>query len=225
MDSMFRKRLARLLWPKYSFNVDLVNRNAQMWREIENHRRLGAREFATREQMYAFLNPQVPISYLEFGVWRGDSMRAWTRLNCNLESRFYGFDSFEGLPEEWQLSFGGELKASQFDVDGKFPDFADNRVQFFKGWFQRTLGSFLAGAELLHPIVVHNDSDLHYSNHYVLSCLDRILRPGDMVIFDEYGSPMNEFLAWEEYKRAFMREARCLSMSAHSMQAAFVLTN
>lgn len=91
MDSMFRKRLARLLWPRYSFNVDLVNRNAQMWREIETHRRLGAKEFATREQMYAFLNPQVPISYLEFGVWRGDSMRACTQLNCNLESRFYRF--------------------------------------------------------------------------------------------------------------------------------------
>lgn len=225
MDSMFRKRLARLLWPKYSFSVDLMNRNAQMWCEIERHKSLGAKEFATREQMYAFLNPQVPISYLEFGVWRGDSMRAWTQLNHNMQSRFYGFDSFEGLPEDWRLSFGDVLNAKQFDVDGRIPDLDDTRVQFVKGWFQQTLASFLASKTLIHPIVIHNDSDLHSSTQYVLSCLDRTLLPGDIVIFDEYGSPLNEFFAWEEYKRAFMREAKCVSMSEHSMQAAFVLTN
>jgi len=202
-----------------------MNRNAQMWREIENHKRLGAKEFTTREQMYEFLNPQGPISFLEFGVWRGDSIRTWTQLNDNMQSRFYGFDSFEGLPENWQLSFGDVLHAKRFDVDGRIPDLADNRVQFIKGWFQRTLGNFLASTELIHPIVIHNDSDLHSSTQYVLSCLDKSLLPGDIVIFDEYGSPLNEFFAWEEYKRAFMREAKCISMSAHSMQAAFVLTN
>jgi O-methyltransferase len=224
MDSIFRKRLARLLWPRYSFGFDLVNRNAQMWREIDKYRELGVKEFATREQMYEFLNPQVPVSYLEFGVWHGDSLRMWTQLNRRAESRFYGFDSFEGLPEDWHHSFGVVTDTKRFDVNGQMPSIADDRVGFVKGWFQHTLGNFLSSTELRHPIIVHNDSDLHSSTQYVLSRLDEILRPGDIIIFDEYSSPLNEFLAWEEYKRAFMRGAKCISMSQNWSQAAFVLT-
>ena len=35
-----------------------------------------------------------PINYLEFGVYTGESLRKWTALSNNTDSRFYGFDSF-----------------------------------------------------------------------------------------------------------------------------------
>ena len=92
-----------------------------------------------------------------------------------------------------------------------------------KGWFQNTLRDFLERSELSHPIVVHNDSDLHSSTHYTLSTLDPFLKAGDVVIFDEYSSAINEYLAWEQYKRAFMREAKCVGMSDRWTQAAFVI--
>lgn len=42
------------------------------------------------------------ILLLEFGVYKGDSMREFLRLNDSPNSLFYGFDSFEGLPEIWR---------------------------------------------------------------------------------------------------------------------------
>ncbi len=47
----------------------------------------------------------------------------------------------------------------------------------------------------------------------MVSTLDPVLEAGDVIIFDEYSSPANEYLAWEQHKRAFMRKAECIGMS------------
>ncbi len=39
------------------------------------------------------------IHYIEFGVSKADSFKWWLKANSNADSRFYGFDTFEGLPE------------------------------------------------------------------------------------------------------------------------------
>ena len=103
------------------------------------------------------------------------------------------------------------------------PVFADQRVGLVKGWFQRTLRDFLSRTVFRHPIVVHIDSDLHSSALYVLSTLDPYLGAGDIVIFDEFTSPLNEYMAWREYSRAFMREAECIAMSDRWSQVTFAL--
>src|SRR6516162_2994666 len=54
-----------------------------------------------RLEMYRYVDEtsirQEAIDYLEFGVFQGESIRRWTNLNKNKDSRFFGFDSFEGL--------------------------------------------------------------------------------------------------------------------------------
>jgi hypothetical protein len=60
--------------------------------------------FAGREQIWTNLFHDAVgrtsrILLLEFGVWKGYSIKYFASLNTNTESRFVGFDSFEGLPE------------------------------------------------------------------------------------------------------------------------------
>src|SRR5437879_13248879 len=40
-----------------------------------------------------------PFNYMEFGVAQGQSFRWFMQQNKHPESRFYGFDTFTGLPE------------------------------------------------------------------------------------------------------------------------------
>lgn len=41
------------------------------------------------------------INYLEFGVADGYSFLWWMHQNANPDSRFYGFDTFTGLPVDF----------------------------------------------------------------------------------------------------------------------------
>ena len=224
---MTKKLLARLLWPRYSLGADLLNRNAQMFsrlREYDGSATLA--RFGSRTAMYRAVNgtfENTAITYLEFGVWKGASLRDWTEINKHPDSRFFGFDSFEGFPEVWDHGFGHTTKKEHFSLGGEIPHLVDSRVRLIKGWFQETLRDFLAENHLSHPITVHIDCDLHSSTLFVLATLNSILKPGDVIIFDEYTSPANEFLAWEEYLRAFLREARCIAMSDRWSQTAFTL--
>jgi hypothetical protein len=197
-----------------------------MFAAIHGYEQESVRRFANRVQMYSAVNERlgdIPITYLEFGVWKGESLQAWTNLNTNQRSRFYGFDSFEGLPEQWDHGFGHATVKRQFNLNGAMPAVSDSRVKLVKGWFQHTLRGFLHETEIHHPVVVHVDSDLHSSAMYTLCTLDPILQSCDIIMFDEYTSPSNEYLAWEEYKRAFMRRAECIAMSDRWSQVSFVL--
>jgi len=226
MKSAVRKRLAHFFWPRYSLTFDLVNRHAQFLETVNSYPAEGIREFPDRAALHAGVSRiigNVPITYLEFGVWKGESILAWTKLNTNPGSRFYGFDSFEGLPEDWVHHPGTVTGRGRFSLNGEAPAIPDSRVKLVRGWFQHTLRGFLREVSLPHPIIVHNDSDLHSSTLYTLTTLDPCLEAGDIIMFDEYSSPLNEHLAWEEYKRAFMREADCIAMSHNWWHTVFQL--
>ena len=210
--SILTKRIAATLFPRYSRSLDLVNANARMQRWIEaipaSVPRVPDRA-AVDDYLAAHVIKGSAIDYLEFGVYRGDSMRAWTGRSPNPASRFFGFDSFEGLPEHWTGKFG----AGAFDTGGQIPQIADDRVSFVKGWFQHTLPGFLDDFTPMNRLVVNNDSDLYSSSMFVLAKLDRLMVPGTILVFDEFTSPLHEFRAFEDYLSAFMRAARPLVMT------------
>jgi len=219
MHQTSKKRIAAKLWPRYSFTVEHLNYNARLFSWINKQ---SVPSFPSRFELYSYLAESLAtISYLEFGVWKGDSIRRWSALNHSPESRFFGFDSFEGLPEEWHHGRGGSTSTAHFNLSGDVPCFDDPRIIPVRGWFQRTMPDFLKSFERNGPMVINNDSDLYSSTIYVLSKLDEIVLPGDLIVFDEFSSPANEFKAWTEYTNAFMRKTECIGMSNQWSQVAF----
>jgi hypothetical protein len=77
------------------------------------------------------------VLYLEFGVYKGNSMQYWSRRLTNPDAHLAGFDSFEGLPEA-----GGFWGKGEFDTNGTVPHIDDARVEFYKGWFRDTLPAY-----------------------------------------------------------------------------------
>jgi len=142
-----------------------------------------------------------PIDYLEFGVYRGASLKWWCEHITCPEAHFYGFDCFEGLPEDW-----GVAGAGTFDTGGKLPAINDRRNKFVVGQFQHTLRPFLEQHPLQRRKVIHMDADLYTSTLYVLAHLAPHLRAGDVLIFDEFGSlrmSQHEFRAFEDFCASF----------------------
>ena len=206
------KRIASIAWPKHIGIVDSLNGHAKYMSWLKDHCR-DVPQVKTRFELYDYLErnyiKSAPIDYLEFGVYRGESFEKWLAVNNNAESRFFGFDSFEGLPEAWNPRF----KKGAFDVDGAVPQIDDARGLFVKGWFQHSLPGFLGSFAPRGRLVLHNDSDLYSSTIYVLSQMDHLIAPGTLLIFDEFASPLHEFRAFNDYCSAFMRDARPIVMT------------
>jgi len=179
-----------------------------------------------REALYEYVNKEVlgngEIDYLEFGVYRGESLMAWVQLNSNPNSRFYGFDTFTGHPEAWQ-KFSGTVKEGTFDAGGALPRIADGRVSFYKGLFRETLAPFLKDYRGGRTAVVHNDCDLYSATLYVLTQVDRIAKHGTIIIFDEFTSLLDEFRALEDYCAAYRRNYEVVASTPHNIQIAIRL--
>lgn len=140
---------------------------------------------------------------------RGETLQWWVQHNSDPESRFFGFDTFEGLPEDWV----GKRKGS-FSAEGRAPDISDPRCHFEVGLFAETLDGFLEREALRHPMVVHLDADLYTSTQCVFEHLGSRFAVGDVLIFDEIGAPRamtSEFRAWDEFVRATGTRARILA--------------
>jgi O-methyltransferase len=140
-----------------------------------------------------------PITYLEFGVYRGESLKSWLHSVSNPASRFIGFDTFTGLPERWRPT----EPAGHFDAKGRVPDVNDDRCTFEVGLFQETLPQFVAGADLSRKLIVNLDADMFTSTLFVLTTLAPYFKPGDLIFFDEFSCPLDEFRAFEEFVSSF----------------------
>lgn len=131
---------------------------------------------------------------LEFGVHTGASIRRVARRWA--ERRFYGFDSFEGFPQDgrrdWQQDFAVNA----------LPEVPWN-VELVQGWFRDTLPPFLE--RVRGPIAfLHIDCDIYSSTHDVFTALEAAgrLQPGMVICFDDLlnynGYLWNEMLALHE---------------------------
>jgi O-methyltransferase len=138
-----------------------------------------------------------PVNYLEFGVASGQSFRWFLSQITNPESRFYGFDTFTGLPEDF-----GVFKKGMFNNNTRPPQIADNRVKFYQGLFQQTLPGFLHELNNDKRNIIMLDADLYSATLYALASLAPFLKKDDIIFFDEFAVPTHEFKAFHDFVKS-----------------------
>lgn len=155
--------------------------------------------FYSREELWKFAlgNTTNDGLHLEFGVADGYSLNNIAPQKKS--TQFYGFDSFEGLPESW-YGTNGYLKGA-FDRSGLLPEVPKN-VELIAGWFEETLPKFLDKFQEKISFI-HLDADIYSSTNYVLSLLNSRISTNTILVFDEYhgypGWKNGEKKAWEEF--------------------------
>lgn len=132
--------------------------------------------------------------HLEFGVYSGNTINHIAIQKT--ENKIYGFDSFEGLPEDWR----SEFKEGMFLVDN-LPKVEQN-VELIKGWFCDTLPEFTKEHNE-QCAFLHIDCDIYSSTKTVFNALDNQIVSGTIIVFDEYFNYPNwqehEFKAFQEF--------------------------
>ena len=159
------------------------------------------------------------IYYLEFGVASGSSFGWWLSKNKNPNSKFFGFDTFNGLPEDWGIFKKGEMAPNKLTFD-------DNRFQFVQGLFQISVPKFLEEVKFESNIrkVIHLDADLFSSTLFALTSLANYLKPGDILMFDEFCVPNHEFFAFNIFADSFLFHYKTLGAVNNYLQVALKVT-
>jgi O-methyltransferase len=159
------------------------------------------------------------LLYLEFGVASGSSFFWWMKKNTHPASAFRGFDSFEGLPEEWGGFKKGAMSFGQKELK-------DDRAEFIPGIFQESLHPFIELNKTLlqiKPKIIHLDADLFSSTIFVLSQLFPYLKKGDIIFFDEFNVANHEFLAFKIFTESFYVKLRPIGAVNNFYQTAFIV--
>ena len=149
--------------------------------------------FNRKEKLWDFVAGKIPAAGLmmECGVWKGKSINHMAGLHP--ERTLHGFDSFEGLSEDWA---GVNHAAGHFDLGGVLPAVEAN-VTLTPGWVDDTLPPFLE-ANTGPVAYLHVDTDTYSPAKTILSLVGPRLETGSIVVFDELIGYPN----WEagEYK-------------------------
>ncbi|MDQ3526244.1 MAG: class I SAM-dependent methyltransferase [Chloroflexota bacterium] len=163
--------------------------------------------FPTRRQLHqaAIGARQSSGLVLEFGVAAAQSINFIADMLKT--ERIYGFDSFEGLPEDWTNLY----RKGYFAAHG-LPEVRDN-VELVVGWFDKTLPSFLEQ----HPEDVsylHVDCDLYASTKIIFDLLGHRIKPGTVIVFDEYFN----YPTWRDHEhKAFSEFVAAHELKFHNL--------
>jgi predicted O-methyltransferase YrrM len=157
--------------------------------------------FGSRIELWNYVIDEISqlkgeVNVLEFGVWKGESINYFAKKLP--KARIIGFDSFEGLQEDWE---GYIPVKGTFGLGGITPAVLEN-VVLIKGWFEHTLPPFLHTFKSQISIL-HIDCDTYTPTQLILESLQNSLQSGSIIVFDEYfgypGWENHEHRAWTEF--------------------------
>ena len=112
--------------------------------------------------------------FYEFGVWMGASFKYLSKQF----SKGYGFDTFEGLPENW-----GDISKGSYSSYGQIPEVINGN--FIVGEFDKSLPEFFSIQRPLASIINY-DADLYSSTLTALNNSQSVIDEETILIFDEF---------------------------------------
>lgn len=136
--------------------------------------------------------------YYEFGLYRGYSFWHAQKAadRCELTSmRFFGFDSFEGLPtvegkdKDRGIFFSGDFACTRQEVEAQLIQhgFDMSRAELVEGFYDVSLRDEIKTELSLGPAaVVLIDCDLYQSTVPVLHFLRNLIQDGTVMLFDDW---------------------------------------
>ena len=131
--------------------------------------------------------------WMEFGVFNGVTINILTQFN-----KTYGFDSWEGLPEDWNQE---NLKGI-FNTNGTIPFTPNENTVLIKGWFDESLPKFIKENHINKVSLLHLDADLYSSTKCVLDNLKPFFKGECIIIFDEFFN----YPDWENHEYKAFKE-------------------
>lgn len=157
---------------------------------------------------------------MEFGVASGRTLNQFARLLP--DKCIHGFDSFEGLPEDWT----SRMPRGFFKRD-KLPKVRQNS-ELYVGWFNETLPTWKLTYVNSPILLLHIDCDLYSSTWTVLTELRKNIVPGTVIVFDEYinypGWQEDEFRAWQEFVEIYNIDYEYIGRVSSHQQVAVRVT-
>lgn len=135
--------------------------------------------------------------WMEFGVYSGYTAGLMAERLQELSddgmdvAHLYGFDSFQGLPEDWQKGYRDVSAYQKGEFSNRKAPFVHPKVRWVKGWYNESLPRFLQRELGRHRsmqrnvTLLHMDADLYSSTAPVLELLEPLIAPGCLVDFGE----------------------------------------
>ena len=159
------------------------------------------------EDKLSILDKSIPHAddkgyWLEFGVHEGETIvhTAGNKLGVS-DFKIHGFDSFEGLPEDWIEN----NPKGHFNLDSNIPKHLLNlnNINIVKGWFDESLPKFIKNNNINKVSFLNIDSDLYSSANTVLTLLTPYFKGHCVIYFDEFcnypGGEDGEYKAFSEF--------------------------
>jgi hypothetical protein len=157
--------------------------------------------------------------YLEFGVSWGHTINYISK--CLPTKTIYGFDSWQGIPEDW-ICKGKVFPAGSYSTKGELPKVNEN-VQLISGMFEDTLPIFVKENSNIPIAYIHIDCDLYSSTKTVFKYIGSMIVPGTVIVFDEYIQDAGEKQAFNEWLEESGLYASVIRSSPQ--QASFIITS
>lgn len=182
------------------FLLDAIHKRVRYARWFLNLQKLflhTPRENFMRDCMEYVKSSRIDGDYLEFGVYRGRTFVAAYHFaqDCRLDAmRFYGFDSFAGLPPIKGPDEAGEFTEGQYSMPlDAFRRLITrrgvslDRVELIEGWYETTLVPARSESlPLRKAAFVFVDCDLYESTVHVLDFITGYVQNGTVLAFDDW---------------------------------------